>query len=140
MPVTQSSTQTIYVYAPDKLWAAYGAATAATLAGVVLGLASVVTGDRPYTGALSTILRITRNAELGVSIEDADLNGKGPPPKYLAKATKRVGVDGPVVRSERRPVDSGPDADSALLGSSQVNEVVYIGPYHRRTTPDSSGQ
>ncbi|KAK8070585.1 hypothetical protein PG997_010788 [Apiospora hydei] len=80
---------TVYVYAPDKLWAAYGAAAAASLAGVILGLIATAASRGSYTGSLSTILRITRNAELSVKIEEEDLDGKGALPGYLAKATMR---------------------------------------------------
>ncbi|KAK7946248.1 uncharacterized protein PG986_010569 [Apiospora aurea] len=89
--VMRSTSQTVYVYAPDKLWAAYGAAAAASFAGVVLGLIATAASRGSYTGSLSTILRITRNAELSVKIEEEDLDGKGALPGYLAKATMRVG-------------------------------------------------
>ncbi|KAK8074135.1 hypothetical protein PG994_005034 [Apiospora phragmitis] len=95
VPVTRTTSQTVYVYAPDKLWAAYGAAAAATLAGVVLGLIATVASCGSYTGSLSTILRITRNAELSVKIEESDLDGKGALPVYLARATMRVGASEP---------------------------------------------
>ncbi|KAK8023737.1 hypothetical protein PG993_011803 [Apiospora rasikravindrae] len=91
VPVTRSTSQTVYIYAPDKLWAAYGAAAAASFAGVVLGLIATAASRGSYTGSLSTILRITRNAELSVKIEEEDLDGKGALPGYLAKATMRVG-------------------------------------------------
>ena len=88
--VTKYITQTVYTYAADKLWAAYGAAMSITIVSVIIGISAIFLNDGSYSNAFSTILRATRTAELNVKVEESDLDGKDPLPEYLAKALVKL--------------------------------------------------
>lgn len=90
IPVTQFTAQTIYSYAPKKLWAAYGAATLFTFGSVIIGFLIILMNDASYDNSFSTVLRVSRAAELSVEVQDVDLSGKSPLPPYLAKATVTI--------------------------------------------------
>ncbi|KAI1388161.1 uncharacterized protein F4822DRAFT_236310 [Hypoxylon trugodes] len=114
--ITRFTTQTVYVYAADKLWAAYGAAALATLASVIIGLVAIVTSGVSYSNAVSTIMRIGWTTYLNVEVRETDLDGKNPLPNYLAKATVRVDPREPVVYVEQDPAHpKGAGTGTALL-------------------------
>lgn len=90
--VTTLTAQTVYVYAADKLWAAYGAAALCTLVCVLIGVVIIMASGATYNNSFSTILRVARAAELSTEVKKDDLDGKSPLPAYLAQAT--VSIEG----------------------------------------------
>jgi hypothetical protein len=117
--VTQFTAQTVYVYAANKLWAAYGVAALLTIGSVIIGILMILANGASYSSAFSTVLRIARAAELSVEVQKSDLDGKNPLPSYLAKAT--VAMSGGEDRrwtpnAQEDPVNSkGTNAGTALL-------------------------
>ncbi|KAI9699475.1 MAG: hypothetical protein M1836_003086 [Candelina mexicana] len=85
--VTQFTSQTVYVYAADKLWAAYGVAAIFTLCSVTVGILTILADGASYSNTFSTVLRVSRAAELSTEVKESDLDGRDPVPSYLAKAT-----------------------------------------------------
>ncbi|KAF2109692.1 hypothetical protein BDV96DRAFT_635959 [Lophiotrema nucula] len=88
--VTHATTEIIYVYRADTLWAAYGAAAFCTLVSVLIGFLSIFICKAPYSNSFSTIFRFAKGAELSTEIVGEDLDGKSPLPRYLEQATVRL--------------------------------------------------
>jgi hypothetical protein len=95
-----------------KLWAAYGAALALTVAAVLLGIVSLCLHGVSYSNKFSTILLAGRGAELDVHVLDADLGASDPLPAYLQKAkvqllgSRQVELQG--LNKQRSSNDGGP--------------------------------
>ncbi|KAK0919569.1 hypothetical protein LTR91_002466 [Friedmanniomyces endolithicus] len=87
--VTLATRENIYIYAAYKLWLAYGLAIAATALIAVCGLAAMLANGASFSNSFSTILRLSRGAQLDRKVQDADLSGRAPLPGYLEKATVR---------------------------------------------------
>jgi hypothetical protein len=111
--VTQFTVQTVYVYAANKLWAAYGVAALFTIGSVIIGIHVILANGASYGNAFSTVLRIAQAAELSVEVQESDLDGKNPLPSYLAKAT--------VTMSGGKDRGWTPSAQEDLVGSKGVN-------------------
>ncbi|KAI9710459.1 MAG: hypothetical protein M1812_007427 [Candelaria pacifica] len=117
--VTQFTSQTVYVYAANKLWAAYGVAAVFTLGSVIIGILTILADGASYSNAFSTVLRVARAAELSIEVQESDLDGRDPLPTHLAKAT--VAISGGKDRgwTPITPEDSagtkGPTAETTLL-------------------------
>jgi hypothetical protein len=90
--VLTTSTSNIYLYDAMRLWTSYGAALAASLLAVAVGLASIVTTGASYSNRFSTIVRASRDQYLPITIEEKDRRGRDPLPKYIGKA--RFAVEG----------------------------------------------
>lgn len=85
-PVVSTSTSIIYRYDAIRLWTAYAAALATTVIAVAVGLGSLVISGVSYSNRFSTIVRVSRDQNLPIVIEDEDRCGQDPLPKYLGKA------------------------------------------------------
>lgn len=81
--------ENIYVYAAYKLWLAYGMMVGATALIVFFGIAAMIANDASFSNEFSTILRISRGAQLSHEINRADLSGRDPLPAYAKNATVR---------------------------------------------------
>lgn len=81
--------ENIYIYAANKLWLAYGLAVGATALIVLLGIAAIIANHASSSNKFSTILRLSREAQLNCEINQADLWGRDPLPAYAKKATVR---------------------------------------------------
>ncbi|KAF7193070.1 hypothetical protein HII31_05631 [Pseudocercospora fuligena] len=79
-------TQNIYQYSRQKLWLAYGLAIGVSTLVVAFGCFMIFLNSASYTEDFSTMLRFSRGAELDVDIDQKDLGGEDPLPKYLANA------------------------------------------------------
>jgi hypothetical protein len=89
-PVTLQQAIIVYDYDAATLWLAYGIAILFTLLAVAIGFYAIVANGASFTNDFSTIVRVTKSAELSVEIEEEDGAGKNPLPKYLEKA--RLGI------------------------------------------------
>ncbi|KAK1819883.1 hypothetical protein LTR12_005758 [Friedmanniomyces endolithicus] len=87
--VTLATRENIYIYAAYKLWLAYGLAIAATALIAACGLAAMFANGAAFSNSFSTILRLSRGADLDRKVQTADLSGRAPLPGYLAEATIR---------------------------------------------------
>ncbi|KAK0276838.1 hypothetical protein LTR35_010232 [Friedmanniomyces endolithicus] len=85
--VTLATLENIYIYAAYKLWLAYGLAIAATALIAACGLAAMMANGAAFSNSFSTILRLSRGADLDRKVQDADLSGRAPLPRYLEEAT-----------------------------------------------------
>ena len=56
----------------------------------MVGFFIILVNDASYDNSFSTVLRVSRAAELSVEVQDVDLSGKSPLPPYLAKATVTI--------------------------------------------------
>ena len=90
--VTFHHVENIYAYTAWKLLTAYGIAIALCAITVVLGLISIALNGACYSRNLSTIFVKAKGAETSTHIEDQDLNGRDPLPRYLAKARVHFGA------------------------------------------------
>lgn len=79
----------IYIYAVYKLWLAYGLAIGATALTASFGMAAIIVNNASFSNRFSTILRLSRGAQLSKEINHADLSGRDPLPAYAEKATVR---------------------------------------------------
>ncbi|KAK0883908.1 hypothetical protein LTR87_002386 [Friedmanniomyces endolithicus] len=87
--VTLATLENIYVYAAYKLWLAYGLAIAATALIAACGLAAMMANGASFSDSFSTILRLSRGAQMDRKVQIADLSGRAPLPGYLEEATVR---------------------------------------------------
>ncbi|KAL8834326.1 MAG: hypothetical protein Q9176_007554 [Flavoplaca citrina] len=106
--VTSTTGENIYIYARSILWLAYGLAVGTTTLIASLGLAAMIANDASFSNKFSTILRLSRGAQLSYQINQADLSGRDP----LAAYAKRVTVKFSPERAEEtkdggeyKPVD-----------------------------------
>ena len=82
-----STRENIYTYATYKLWLAYGLAVGATALIALFGLAAMVANNASFANRFSTVLRLSRGAQLNCKINWADLSGQEPLPAYAKEAT-----------------------------------------------------
>ncbi|KAL2689019.1 hypothetical protein Neosp_003070 [[Neocosmospora] mangrovei] len=71
----------------DRLWLIYGLAIGLSTLVVAVGLLMVALNGISYSDSFTTILRLAKGADLSVEINEADLDGRDPLPKYLKAAT-----------------------------------------------------
>jgi hypothetical protein len=123
--VTLPEYQTVYVYAPFKLWVAYGIAILFAMIGVLIGLWAMLSNGIAYTNQFSTVLRTVRYAQIKTTILPEDADGKDPLPHYLARAGVSFS-DGHSIPEERglSSVDmKGPNVRSRLLSRVSNNPI-----------------
>ncbi|KAK3661743.1 hypothetical protein LTR56_000234 [Elasticomyces elasticus] len=77
----------VYSYDSVKLWAAYGCAIGVSAVAVLLGFWVIFSSGAAYSDNFSTLVRVTRDAEMSVDIALVDRDGKDPLPDYLAEST-----------------------------------------------------
>ena len=70
-----------------KLWLAYGLAISLSALIVIIGLLAIYINGASFSYSFSSILRLSRGAEISVDINKADLDGRDPLPRYLKEAT-----------------------------------------------------
>jgi len=115
--------QTVYLYAPFKLWVAYGLATLFAAIAVLIGLLAMFSNGITYSNHFSTILRMARYAQMKTTILPEDADGKDPLPIYLARASVTFS-DGHSTLEKRRlsSVDTkSPSVTSRLLSTASNN-------------------
>lgn len=121
--VTLPMYQTVYLYAPFKLWVAYGLATLFAAIAVLIGLLAIFSNGITYSNHFSTILRTARYAQMKTTILPEDADGKDPLPIYLARASVTFS-DGHSTLEKRRlsSVDTkSPSVTSRLLSTASNN-------------------
>ncbi len=87
--VQLTTRENIYIYAVYKLWLAYGLAIGATAVIAMFGLAAIILNHASFSNRFSTILRLSRGAQLSTEINHAELCGRDPLPAYAEKAIVR---------------------------------------------------
>ena len=111
--------QTVYVYAADKLWIAYGLAALFTFGAYIVGMLAILANGASYDDSFSTVLRTTRDARLNIELMEEDLDGWSPLPSRLAKATvdmSRCGQSNSGSETEKAPqADDSASARTTLL-------------------------
>jgi len=90
--------QNVYVYAPARLWIAYGLAILFTAIAVIIGLLAMVLNGVAYSNHFSTVLRTTRFANIDPKVLPDDGDGKDPMPNRLARAVVSFSTDGREMR------------------------------------------
>ena len=89
--VTTTVSHNIYVYSSNKLWLAYGIATAPTAVAVTQGLFVMYSSGASYTSNFSTVMRSTWSAELSVDpLQAGDDCRDHPLPRNLARVTVKL--------------------------------------------------
>ncbi|KAL8865387.1 MAG: hypothetical protein Q9174_006913 [Haloplaca sp. 1 TL-2023] len=121
--VTSTTAESIYIYAASKLWLAYGLAVGATAIIVFLGLAAMVANDASFSNQFSTILRLSRGAQLSYEINEADRSGRNPLPAYAEKvrvkfSSKPAGEN--ESRGDYNPVDVGGGDDEVEVVTQRM--------------------
>ncbi|UKZ96609.1 uncharacterized protein TrAFT101_011387 [Trichoderma asperellum] len=127
--VTVWNTINNYVYSPRNLYIAYGIGIFATLIIVAIGLFCIKMASQSYGKSFSTILRTTRNAELGRLIDASETSGAEPLSKHLADVRLKFWV-GRVEEDETAPVwsafilaqDKAPSYEKLSAASQNVSE------------------
>jgi hypothetical protein len=116
--------QNTYVYSAAKLWLAYGLAILFAFLATMVGLMSLYINGSSYSNTFSTVMRITRDAQLSVEISKEDGTGANPLPAYIANATisfRGSSVPDRQMKEEGAVDQQGaktPSATSALLSDS----------------------
>lgn len=100
--VTVWNTTNNYVYSPRNLYIAYGTGIFTTIVIVAIGLFCIHKASQSYGKSFSTILRTTRNVELGRLIDVSETSGAEPLPKHLADVRLKFWV-GRVRNDETAP-------------------------------------
>ena len=85
--VTSSTRENVYIYAAHKLWLAYGLAIGFTALIAIFGMAAIVANHAPFSNKFSTILRLSRGAQISSEIKQTDLSAQDPLPAYAGEAT-----------------------------------------------------
>lgn len=85
--VRLATRENVFVFAAQKLWLAYGLALGATAIIVLFGIAAIIANNASFSNRFSTILRLSRGAQLSHEINQIDLAGQDPLPSYAKKAT-----------------------------------------------------
>ena len=80
----------IYAYSEWKLWLAYSIAILLAAIAVFVGLVAMILNGASYSNNFSTVFRVARSAEINVTIEGDDEDGRDPLPSYLSKAQVRL--------------------------------------------------
>lgn len=84
--VTFHKYHNIYIYSKWKLWLPYGIAILLTAIAVIVGFIAILLNGASYRDEFSTVFRVAKGAEIKPGdIQDEDLDGKDPMPKYLSK-------------------------------------------------------
>lgn len=76
----------VYIYSRSTLWIAYGLAIAFSVVSVLLGLSVMVMNGASFDDSFSTILRVSKTAELMTEFRSEGEDGRLPLPAYLEKA------------------------------------------------------
>ena len=76
----------IYKYDWETLWISYGLAVLFTTLAVVAGVVALILNGVSYSDNFSTIVRVSRTADMSVEVMDDDGDGREPLPKYLKEA------------------------------------------------------
>ncbi|GIZ41227.1 hypothetical protein CKM354_000454000 [Cercospora kikuchii] len=121
--VTLSMRTNIYVYPAFKLWLAYGLAIGVTALIVCFGLAAMVANDAAFSYQFSTLLRLSRGADLSAEIEQEDLDGRDPLPDYLKGLNVRFWRE---IRGERG-VEEEKLAGGEQAGQGEGEELRHFG-------------
>jgi len=95
--VTQPAFHVVYAYSVWKLWLAYGIAILVSALAVIVGMTVIWLHGASHSNNFSAIFRTARGAQLSVKIENEDLNGQDPLPKYLEEATVATRDDATLV-------------------------------------------
>lgn len=123
--VISTTGENIYIYSASKLWLAYGLAVGATAIIASLGLAAMIANEASFTNRFSTILRLSRGAQLSYEINHADLSGQDPLPIYAKKAT---------VRFSPQSVSQLKDQNAYMLVDREIEEDDREGTSRERNT------
>jgi len=75
----------VYFYSPGTLWLAYGIAILFSSISATVGIVAVYSNGLSYSNDFSTVLRVSRHADMTVEIHSSDIDGSDPLPRYLAK-------------------------------------------------------
>lgn len=84
--VTVEGYENIYRYDVAILWIAYGLSIFFALLGVIAGFIALWLNGASYSDSFSTVLRVSRTAELSVDVQRKDGMGSDPLPRYLENA------------------------------------------------------
>ncbi|KAL9601503.1 MAG: hypothetical protein Q9219_002455 [cf. Caloplaca sp. 3 TL-2023] len=87
--VKSSTRENIYIYAASKLWLAYGLSIGASALIALFGVAAIASNNASFSNRFSTILRLSRGAQLNYEINHQDMSGRDPLPAYAKKVTVR---------------------------------------------------
>ncbi|KAL8685418.1 MAG: hypothetical protein Q9218_007774 [Villophora microphyllina] len=87
--VISTTRENIYIYSASKLWLAYSLAVGATALIAVFGIVAIIANRASFSNKFSTILRLSRGAQMSYEINQKDLSGWDPLPDYASKATVR---------------------------------------------------
>ncbi|KAK5701737.1 hypothetical protein LTR97_004555 [Elasticomyces elasticus] len=89
--VTVGMYRNVYAYDPVTLWIAYGLSILFTALAVLAGTIALVQNGASYSNYFSTILRVSRTAELDIQVAGRDGPGHDPLPAYLQDARLDLG-------------------------------------------------
>ena len=111
--------QNIYIYDRATLWIAYGLSILFTTLVAIAGIIALLLNGASYSDNFSTIVRVTRTADLSTDILDKDRDsfGRDPLPEYLKHA--RLNIKS--INSEAG-ANAGGNADSTKMVETQVEE------------------
>lgn len=76
----------------ETLWIAYGVSILSTALAVIAGMTTLIQSGESYRNNFSTIVRVSRTAELSVEVMGQDGSGRDPLPAYLKDARIDIGV------------------------------------------------
>jgi hypothetical protein len=91
--------ENVYNYDSVTLWIAYSLSILFTLLAVMAGITAFSLNEASYSEKFSTMLRISRTAELSVELKERDGSGIDPLPKYLKYARLHISGSGVEAKS-----------------------------------------
>lgn len=120
--VTFHEFQNIYEYDSATLWIAYGTATFFATFAVVIGLTMIIVSGASYDTSFSTVVRVSRHAQLTTTVTASDSSGHQPLPKHLARARISLGPS-MAERESRAQIELKAHAESNSLLTQTVREL-----------------
>ncbi|KAK5679710.1 hypothetical protein LTS10_007658 [Elasticomyces elasticus] len=116
--VTMERFRNVYAYDSVTLWIAYGLSILFTALAVSAGIIALVQNGASYSNYFSTVLRVSRTAELDVQVAGRDGPGHDPLPAYLHHA--RLGLGSQAVDARGYELVKGSTDQQSLVRSHDI--------------------
>jgi hypothetical protein len=123
--VSTNAYSAIYQYDCRSLWISYGLAILSTTITVLLDLTIVLTSGSSFSDKFSTIMRVSRTAELSAEVMEQDGSGCDPLPSYLKNARVDFGNVGVATKRALAQQTEGAEAED-LEGAGDITSVRVV--------------
>ena len=113
--MTLETYQNVYRYDPATLWIAYGLSVLFATLAVIVGTTTLVLSGVSYSHNFSTVVRVSRTANLSVEVLKRDGFGADPLPNYLKDARLDVGARNTATAADAYEMPEVPVEEQSLV-------------------------